>query len=150
MTAPPLTLAVVAAPGERERTAILAPLKAFNEAVIGAYDPIPVAIVLRDEHGDIAGGLWGRVAFGWLFVELLSVPTARCGEGLGTALMTRAATIAQAHGCTGLWLDTYSFQARGFYERLGFAVIGTIADCPPGHSKYFMARRLDGRLPAPV
>jgi ribosomal protein S18 acetylase RimI-like enzyme len=42
--------------------------------------------------------------------------------------------------CVGAWLDTYSFQARGFYERLGYTVLGEIADYPPGHTRYFMKK----------
>ncbi|MEX3946099.1 hypothetical protein AB4Y44_42815, partial [Paraburkholderia sp. BR10937] len=35
-------------------------------------------------------------------------------------------------GCSGAWLDTYSFQARAFYERLDYTVFGTIDNYPPG------------------
>jgi GNAT superfamily N-acetyltransferase len=31
---------------------------------------------------------------------------------------------AREHGKRGLFLDTLDFQARPFYERLGFSVIG--------------------------
>jgi hypothetical protein len=41
-----------------------------------------------------------------------------------------------------VWLDTYSFQARGFYERLGYTVFGTINDYPPGHSRFFLTKTL--------
>ena len=49
----------------------------------------------------------------------------------------------RARGCVGARLDTYSFQARGFYERLGYTVTGAIEDCPPGHTRWSMAKRLD-------
>jgi hypothetical protein len=35
-------------------------------------------------------------------------------------------------------VHTYSFQARGFYERLGYAVFGTLDDYPPGQSRIFL------------
>jgi GNAT superfamily N-acetyltransferase len=44
------------------------------------------------------------------------------GKVVGKALMAQAENIARANGCIGLWLDTYEFQARGFYEKLGFEV----------------------------
>jgi len=56
--------------------------------------------------------------------------------------MDRAEAIARAHGCVGIWLDTFSFQARGFYEKLGFAVFGTMEDFPPGHQRFFLQKRL--------
>lgn len=41
-------------------------------------------------------------------------------------MLLQAEQEAIARGCRGAWLDTYSFQARGFYERLGYAVFGIL------------------------
>ena len=35
-----------------------------------------------------------------------------------------------------------SFQARPFYERLGYAVFGAVEDCPPGHTKFHLEKVL--------
>jgi GNAT superfamily N-acetyltransferase len=75
-------------------------------------------------------------------VELLFVPKEYRGAGLGTELMRLAEEEARRRGCRGAWLDTFSFQARGFYERLGYSVFGTIGDHPPGHSRFFMKKAL--------
>jgi ribosomal protein S18 acetylase RimI-like enzyme len=53
-------------------------------------------------------------------------------------MLLQAEQEAKARGCRGVWLDTYSFQARGFYERLGYAVFGTLDDYPPGQSRIFL------------
>jgi ribosomal protein S18 acetylase RimI-like enzyme len=50
--------------------------------------------------------------------------------------------IAAARGCIGVWLDTYAFQARGFYEKLGYEVFGTLADHPRGGGRFFMRKLL--------
>ncbi len=50
---------VVAAPTEADRDAILAPLVAHNETMVGPTERHTVAIVLRDTDGTIIGGLWG-------------------------------------------------------------------------------------------
>ncbi|MDB5536981.1 MAG: Acetyltransferase family protein, partial [Devosia sp.] len=42
----------------------------------------------------------------------------------------------------GIWLDTFSFQARPFYEKLGYSVFGTIPDYPPGGARYFLSKTL--------
>jgi ribosomal protein S18 acetylase RimI-like enzyme len=67
------------------------------------------------------------------------------GSGLGRHLMRQAEEEARSRSCRGVWLDTYSFQARGFYERLGFVVFGTIEDYPPGQRRIFMQDRTDYR-----
>ena len=55
-------------------------------------------------------------------------------------LMNDAEREAIRRGCRGAWLDTYSFQARGFYERLGYTIFGTIDNYPPGHSRIFLKK----------
>jgi GNAT superfamily N-acetyltransferase len=83
----------------------------------------------------------GAVSYDWLFVELLFVPEADRGRSLGTALIGQAEALARKRGCVGLWLETFAFQARGFYERLGFTVFGTLEDNPVGHSHFFLRKR---------
>jgi hypothetical protein len=45
-------------------------------------------------------------------------------------------------------LETFSFQARGFYEKCGYKVVGQLDDCPPGQRFYWMYKALDGVKPA--
>ena len=137
-------LAVRDDPADTDREAILAPLRAYNRAQAGDARVRQVAIVVEDEAGAVAGGLWGRIGYGWLFIELLVVPEAARGAGLGRQLMARAEAMARDAECAGIWLDTFEFQARGFYEKLGFSLFGTLDDYPAGHHRYFLMKRLDG------
>jgi len=93
----------------------------------------------------MVGGLWGRTAYDWLFVELLVVPESLRGRGLGSELMKRAEDEALGRGCHSAWLDTFEFQARGFYERLGYTCFGELPNYPTGFARYFMRKAL--RLP---
>jgi GNAT superfamily N-acetyltransferase len=129
-------------PSEADREAVVAPLRAYNISRAGDPRIRPVAILLTDEQGDQVGGLWGRCAYDWLFVELLAVPEAHRGRDHGTALMQEAERIARENDCVGLWLDTYEFQARGFYEKLGFELFGTLDDHPIGQKRFFLRKRL--------
>lgn len=129
-------------PSDADRNAVLAPLRDHNIRQAGDPRFRPVALLLTDEHGDHLGGLWGKCLYDWLFVELLAVPEAHRGGHYGTALMQQAEEIALAHGCIGIWLDTFEFQAHGFYEKLGFEVFGAIDDHPVGHKRYFLRKHL--------
>ena len=126
------------------RKAIVEPLVAYNQAKTGRNDVRPLVLALEGDDGAVVGGLWGRTAYGWLFVELLVVPESLRGRGLGTELMTRAETEAIARGCHSAWLDTFEFQARGFYEPLGYTCIGELKDYPVGTARYFMRKTLGG------
>lgn len=125
------------------REAILQPLRAFNESKIGPLKPETLAIALRDpESGAVTGGLWGTSAAGWLYVDLLVVPEPCRGQGLGSELLRQAEDIARKRGCIGLFLSTGTFQAPGFYEKLGFTAFGTLSDYPPGHATIYYMKRL--------
>jgi GNAT superfamily N-acetyltransferase len=124
------------------RAAILAPLKAYNESQVGPGGHRQLTVTLTGADGAILGGVWGMTGFGWLFVQLLSVPESLRGQGAGTRLMAAAEAEAIARGCRGGWLDTFEFQARGFYEKLGYRCFGEIADYPPGYARYFMRKTL--------
>lgn len=137
-----VTIKHAARPTDAQREAILAPLRAYNLREGGNPGLVPVALLLTDADGTELGGLWGKISYDWLFIELLAVPDSLRGQGHGEALMHQAEEIARAHGCAGIWLDTYAFQARGFYEKLGYAVFGTLDDHPRGQSRFFLQKRL--------
>ena len=128
--------------------AIAGPLTAYNAQKVGTPDRRALVLTLRDEDGNIAGGLWGRTALGWLYVEVLAVPARLRGRGIGTELMSRAESEAIARGCHSAWLDTFEWQARGFYERLGYGCFGELNDYPRGFSRYFMKKVLIGDAPS--
>ena len=58
--------------------------------------------------------------------------------------MARGELISREQGCIGAWVDTFSFQARGFYEGLGYRLAGEINDHPRGGARYFPAKRFGG------
>jgi len=135
-------IAPITDPTEQDREAILAPLRAYNVAQAGDPRIRPVVLSVIDAAGQTAGGLWGRLGYDWMFIELLVVPEAARGSGIGRQLMALAEARAREEQCVGIWLDTYAFQARGFYEKLGFSVFGTIDDYPRGQQRFFMEKRL--------
>lgn len=137
------------APTPQMRKAILEPLVEFNHARIGGPEAYRSLVILlsHPESNDIMGGLYGTTAFSHLWIEILFVPESMRGAGIGRKLMALAEAEAVQRGCHAAALDTFSFQARGFYERLGYSVFGTLNDCPPGHSRFFLAKRLAANLP---
>jgi GNAT superfamily N-acetyltransferase len=127
------------------REIVIGGLVEYNNAMAGPSRAVPLAIGLRDANGAAVGGLIGRTVYDWLFVELLFVPAPLRKNGWGAKLMQLAETEAVARGCVGVWLDTFSFQARGFYERQGYEVFGTLEGMPQGEARYFMRKKLSGR-----
>lgn len=138
-----MSLQVTEAPSEADRQAVLEGLIAFNRSVLGEQDhaPVPLAVLWRDTAGAPAGGAIGRSWGGLLFIELLHLPTALRGRGIGRQIMAAVEEAARARGCMGVYLDTFSFQARPFYEKLGYSVFGTLHGMPFGHDRFWLAKR---------
>lgn len=118
-------------------------LRAYNTAQMPSQTPHgEFAIYIReDANGEIAGGLWAVYYYDWMFIEFLSVPEAERRCGLGRSMMEAAEARARELGLAGIWLDTFAFQARGFYEKLGYEVFGTLEDHPRGSRRFFLRKK---------
>ena len=127
--------------GGDARRMILDGLNNHNVAAGGVTAYFPANFVLRSPRGEVMGGLLGGIWGGWMHVNILWVAEHLRGQGHATRLMDAAEAYAQERGCVGADLDTFSFQARPFYERRGYTVFGTQHDYPPGHSRFYMEKR---------
>lgn len=117
-------------------------LLAFNEVRIGPSNEQPVQFVVRDEAGTIVGGLLGVTRWQWLYVAKLWVDERRRSQGVGTRLLQMAEDEARRRGCIGASLDTFEHQARPFYEKLGWELIGTLEGYPAGTRQYYLRKPL--------
>jgi GNAT superfamily N-acetyltransferase len=97
---------------------------------------------LRDSHAGIQGGVVAESFWGWLHVSTLVVCSTYRGRGHGRRLLTAAEGWGRERGCHDTWLTTTTFQARGFYEHLGYSVFAELPDYPSGQILLFMRRRL--------
>jgi GNAT superfamily N-acetyltransferase len=138
------TLSLTDSADESLRKAIASPLVEYNASKAGPSNHRPIAVLLADSSHAVVGGLWGHTAHEWLFTQLLLVPLSLRGRGVGREIMRLAEHEASARGCRGAWLDTFEFQARGFYERLGYECFGELCNYPTGYSRYFMKKILAG------
>ncbi len=98
---------------------------------------------LLDATDTLVGGVSAVMSWNWLFIAALWVHANQRGKGAGRALLTQAETHAVANGCHSVWLDT--FQAKGFYETLGYTAFGALEDYPEGQTRSFMRKRLPQR-----
>jgi GNAT superfamily N-acetyltransferase len=135
------------APTPEMRKAIVEPLIEFNHSRIGKPETYRSLVILlsHPESDEVMGGLYGSTAFSHLWIDLLFVPESMRRIGIGRKLMSQAEAEATRRGCSAAVLDTFSFQARGFYERLGYSVFGILNDCPPGHSRFYLTKPLGGQ-----
>ncbi len=131
-------------PASAEDTrAVFAGLLAFNQAASGdALDEQPVNRVIHDAAGQAVAGIAADVCGGWLMVHALWVDQTQRGRGLGQALLADAEQQARALGAHAVTLDTFSWQAEGFYLKQGYAVFGRLQGFPPGHERLYLRKPL--------
>jgi ribosomal protein S18 acetylase RimI-like enzyme len=115
----------------------------FNIQTTGITDGSFIGIFLRGSDGSRTGGLYGWVWGSTCYVRYLFVAESLRKQGQGTRLMRAVEAEARARSCRQIVLETHSFQAPGFYRKLGFEVIGRVDGYPRGHEYLTLVKRLD-------
>jgi GNAT superfamily N-acetyltransferase len=88
------------APGEAERLVVANALLAYNTKTVGPNNHQPLSILIHDPAtGEPIGGIWGKTAFNWCFVELFVVPEQFRGQDIGSKVLAKAEEIARASVC---------------------------------------------------
>ena len=95
-------------------------------------------------NGNIIGGMNADLYFGEvLYINILFIDEHYRGQNLGTQLLLKVETEAQSLGASLSHLDTFDFQAKDFYLKHGYHIFGVLEDCPKGHKRYYLTKKLD-------
>jgi GNAT superfamily N-acetyltransferase len=137
-------ITVTGEPDPADLDIVTSGLVEFNVQAVDADKAVPLAALARQD-GAIVGGATGFTHWQWLFIRGLWVSSDFRGEGLGARLLGTAEAAAHERGCAAVWLDTFSFQAPGFYEKLGYRQFGQLDEFPPGHTRHFFWKPLTSR-----
>jgi GNAT superfamily N-acetyltransferase len=123
---------------------VRAGLIAHNRRFVGAARFRRLVLSAR-EGRRIVGGLTGDMGWNSAFVGILWVDEAARGKGVGTRLMREVERLARRRGCALIHLNTFSFQAPKFYEKLGYRRFATLRGTPSaGTTRHFYVKRLSG------
>lgn len=139
----PYTISISATIDAEVEQTLLDGLNAYNDAITGYSDRQVLSVVVRDRDSlRVLGGAMGRTSLGLLFLDLLYLPAALRGLGLGSQVLAQFEEEGRRRGCASAVLYTISFQAPEFYERRGWRRFGDIACSPAGTSRVFMSKTL--------
>ena len=113
-----------------------------EETGLGVEEKSKFAFALLKD-GKVIGGITAKMNFNRCHITGLGIEKEFRGEGHGKALMEKAEEAAVLIGAKLITLSTQDFQAREFYEDLGYTVFGTLTNCPfEGTTKYYMSKRV--------
>ena len=114
----------------------------FNEEQAGSDQGQNLCFVLRSPDEEIVGGVIGATHWDWFYINLMWIKEELRGQGYGGQLLALAEEEARRRGAKNAYLDTFSFQAPGFYKKYGYRVFGELDDFPAGHQRFYLKKEL--------
>jgi ribosomal protein S18 acetylase RimI-like enzyme len=102
------------------------------------------SFLAKDQAGKSTGLVVIELFCQYAFIKTLIVNTEDRRKGVGSFLLNEAEKFASAQGCHSVWLDTYSFQAPGFYEKYGYVKFGILPNYPDQHQRIFYTKKIAG------
>lgn len=99
--------------------------------------------VIENTNGEIIAGILSKMyCWNCLYIDVLWIKEEYRKDGLGSRLLKEIEKIAKDKGRHLIHLDTFDFQAKDFYIKHGYEVFGTLDECPQGHKRYYMKKRI--------
>jgi GNAT superfamily N-acetyltransferase len=114
----------------------------YNTQQAGDDSGKNLCFVVKTPGGEVVGGVIGATYWDWLYVNLMWVREDLRSSGYGQRLLALAEDEARKRGAKNSYLDTFSFQAPGFYKKFGYRVFGELPEFPTGHQRYFLTKQL--------
>lgn len=114
----------------------------YNIEKGGELNSQSLCFVLQGPDDEILGGVIGSTFWDWLYIDLMWIKEELRDRGYGQQLLALAEGEARERGAKNAYLDTFSFQAPGFYKKYGYRVFGELNDFPSGHTRYFLTKQL--------
>ncbi len=120
-------------------------LQHFNFQNGGIYERREILIQGYDKD-TFVGGILGKIAYKWLYIDLLFVEEKYRKKGIGSSLLGQIEGIAIKEGIRHFHLNTGSFQVGPrFYEKHGYEIFAKrdiFTNDGKTHIDYFMKKEL--------
>ncbi len=137
-----MDIEVTDTPDEAHEAFVIAQTHAYN-AAFTQKDVRRLCVFVRDADGRIIGGLTGKTYWHYLEVAFLWVSEQHRRVGHASKILQAAESEARHRGCKHVLLDTYSFQALGFYQKNGYKEFGRLTGFSGKHDRHYLHKELD-------
>ncbi|MFX1535385.1 MAG: GNAT family N-acetyltransferase [Promethearchaeota archaeon] len=112
--------------------------------------PTPdISLVLKDDNGNIVGGVITSMLTGIMHLETLWVDERYRGRGYGRDLVLQAERIGREKGYPASQTWTFSFQAPRFYQSIGYKVLGIFDGYTDGITEYILLKKFESNEQTP-
>ena len=117
-------------------------LKSYNLSNREASENIPLGVYYEDESERKLAGLTGETFGNWLCINYLFVAENLRNKGIGTKIVLSAEDEARKRNCKYVFVDTFSFQAPKFYEKLGYKEVFSLNEYPYTGKRHYYIKKL--------
>lgn len=128
-------------PSDTDNHILSEALLKFNADILGETGQ-PFSIYLKDDQGNIHGGVLTWLHSDSIHIDTLWVNENLRHQGFGTKLLQTAEDEATKHGCTFSTVNTMDFQAEDFYLKYGYERICEFKNYILGHTRIFLRKKL--------
>ena len=101
-----------------------------------------LSVYCRDNENNVIGGLTGKTYWNYLDIGFLWVHQDKRKSGIASRLLSLAEAEAKQRGCEFSMLDTYEFQALGFYKKQGYCEFGRLEGYCGKYERYYLKKVL--------
>jgi GNAT superfamily N-acetyltransferase len=115
--------------------------QAFILKSIGQRDAA-FSYVIENDKSDFIAGVSGVNFYGCFYIDLLFVAENYRRQGYGAKLIHKAEELARQRECLFMAVNTMDFEAKPFYEQLGYEVEFERTGFEQGSSMFFMKKML--------
>lgn len=126
--------------GEAENREIHAGLRRYNRRF--CPNVADLSCCIKDGEGRCIAGTDSFRMGELVAVDVLWVDEGHRGQGLGAAVLAHVEAQARAQGARRVELNTFGFQAPGFYEKQGYRRFGAIEPAVGDYGHYFYVKDL--------
>ena len=130
----------------KDAAALSEGIVAFNKAHVpdleDVADEVRFFVLAKDDAGALQGGIRAVCYWNTLHIELVWLDETARGTGLGAQLMAEVESYARVQNCEKAFVETTSWQAKPFYEKLGYTLMATLPGRPKGHASHYLSKSL--------
>lgn len=112
----------------------------FNESAL-RFKSKSISIFLRSEN-KIHGGILTWLNSDSIYIDVLWIDEEFRHQGYGTKLLQAAENEGRNNNCCFCMVDTFGFQAKEFYQKHGYELIGEIKNYVQEYSRIFFRKKL--------
>lgn len=142
-----MTIDLTTKPDSADTSALQNGINTFNKENVPdleAYDDeVKFFVFVRNDAKTVVGGIKASCFWNTLHIDLFWLSEACREKGMGKKLILATEDFAMENNCDKAFVETTSWQAKPFYEKMGYSLMATLKDRPKGHASHYLTKPLN-------